>query len=511
MTDIYIATTGNDTTGDGSSGNPYASFTKAMTVALALDTIYAADGVYSENTSSLGYWAIAKNLADWLTIQPTNGAAGAVTVLAASSTTYNTGMTNTTSHIRFKWITFGILAGSRYAFRINTATVSYIDFQNCTFTGTPSSNSYGVLHAGSSNAPTNITLTDCVISATGATGMGLRYELTGTPTFDWTFTRCTISSEADNAGYFSIPTGCTYTINFVDCTFTTTASAKRAVSFLNTSSPGAGLSFTRCTFTASSETSFYCIISSAVCTLIFTDCIFNVSSAFSGLLLNGVTCTLTRPIVNVSGTGAKGFYFGADSESGGYATTVVITGGYIVVNATATTHAVLFGNGCVNCICDGLTIIGVVTGYGIVLKEHTGTEIKNCLIMGGSVTTLYFKAAVNANVHNNRLSNSIATKPAVQMVIGATNNTSSGCTLTHNTITLAGTAVAFAWNTNGDGNNNICDYNRYCTTEKQFGAVRGTAIKTLAQLRAAWAGYTNPDNDMHSSLIWNNNPDDCEL
>jgi len=82
MTDYYIATTGNDTTGNGSSGTPWKTFTKAMTVAGAGDTINAADGLYSEDTEGNGYWVISKNLADWLTIQPTNGATGDVTVEA---------------------------------------------------------------------------------------------------------------------------------------------------------------------------------------------------------------------------------------------------------------------------------------------------------------------------------------------------------------------------------------------------------------------------------------------
>ena len=38
--DIYVATTGNDETGDGSKENPYASISKAVTVSEAGDKIY---------------------------------------------------------------------------------------------------------------------------------------------------------------------------------------------------------------------------------------------------------------------------------------------------------------------------------------------------------------------------------------------------------------------------------------------------------------------------------------
>ena len=44
--DIYVATTGNDETGDGSKENPYASISKAVTVSEAGDKIYVEPGVY---------------------------------------------------------------------------------------------------------------------------------------------------------------------------------------------------------------------------------------------------------------------------------------------------------------------------------------------------------------------------------------------------------------------------------------------------------------------------------
>lgn len=50
--DIYIATTGSDTTGDGTSGNPYATLAKALSLLpdfLQVDhTIHVADGTYAE-------------------------------------------------------------------------------------------------------------------------------------------------------------------------------------------------------------------------------------------------------------------------------------------------------------------------------------------------------------------------------------------------------------------------------------------------------------------------------
>jgi hypothetical protein len=48
----YVATTGNDTTGDGSVGNPWATVQKGINVAQAGDTVLVGAGTYSENVSS---------------------------------------------------------------------------------------------------------------------------------------------------------------------------------------------------------------------------------------------------------------------------------------------------------------------------------------------------------------------------------------------------------------------------------------------------------------------------
>ena len=54
MATIYVATTGNDSTGDGSVGNPYASPGKAASVAGSGDTIYVKSGTYTLTTSTPG-------------------------------------------------------------------------------------------------------------------------------------------------------------------------------------------------------------------------------------------------------------------------------------------------------------------------------------------------------------------------------------------------------------------------------------------------------------------------
>lgn len=49
--DLYVATTGNDTTGDGSSGNPWRTIQKAAQVATAGQTVSVAPGTYNERVN----------------------------------------------------------------------------------------------------------------------------------------------------------------------------------------------------------------------------------------------------------------------------------------------------------------------------------------------------------------------------------------------------------------------------------------------------------------------------
>jgi len=51
-TDIYIATTGNDNTGNGSSGSPYATIQKGVDVASPGDNIIVKDGAYSKSSGT---------------------------------------------------------------------------------------------------------------------------------------------------------------------------------------------------------------------------------------------------------------------------------------------------------------------------------------------------------------------------------------------------------------------------------------------------------------------------
>ncbi|OGF21520.1 hypothetical protein A2316_01905 [Candidatus Falkowbacteria bacterium RIFOXYB2_FULL_38_15] len=68
----YVAKTGNDTTGDGSSGNPWLTLQKAEDTASNGDTVYANEGTYKENEAAIHGWRPLKGIT-WI-------ASGTVTV-----------------------------------------------------------------------------------------------------------------------------------------------------------------------------------------------------------------------------------------------------------------------------------------------------------------------------------------------------------------------------------------------------------------------------------------------
>lgn len=72
----------------------------------------------------------------------------------------------------------------------------------------------------------------------------------------------------------------------------------------------------------------------------------------------------------------------------------------------------------------------------------------------------------------------------------------------NNVIRALQDGVVFDWPTDCDGGGNTVDYNNYALSRGDFGTVRDkSGLKTLDDLRAAWAGYGRGTNDSHSRLL----------
>lgn len=156
MATYYIATTGNDSTGAGTSGNPWLTISKAHTSASSGDTIICANGTYT---------MVSQTFTKSLTIQATTN--NSVTFNASSG---NFSWTNATNNV--------------------TITITGINF-----TGNSSSATNILFVAWSTNGST-FTFTDCKF-----------YDLYG-------------PSDLDNGGIFSVTANSSPgTFNFTNCLF----------------------------------------------------------------------------------------------------------------------------------------------------------------------------------------------------------------------------------------------------------------------------------------------------
>ncbi|MDY6893482.1 MAG: DUF1565 domain-containing protein, partial [Chloroflexota bacterium] len=92
--DVYVATTGDDLTGDGTAGNPYQTIDKGIDEAIAGDTVHVAAGTYVENITMKGGVVIQGAGADVTSINGTR-AGSVVTSIGLDATAKLAGFTIT--------------------------------------------------------------------------------------------------------------------------------------------------------------------------------------------------------------------------------------------------------------------------------------------------------------------------------------------------------------------------------------------------------------------------------
>ena len=103
-TTYYVAKTGNDTTGDGSSGNPWLTIQHAVTTVSASNTIIVRDGTYNENV----------NVNKRLTIRAENPTY-ATTVTASNANDHVFEVTTDTDYVNISWFKVKDATGTRKA------------------------------------------------------------------------------------------------------------------------------------------------------------------------------------------------------------------------------------------------------------------------------------------------------------------------------------------------------------------------------------------------------------
>lgn len=156
--DIYISTTGNDTTGNGSIGLPYETIYKGITVASAGDTIYVRGGTHMIEPASPGnaVWIRLKNgtsgsrytlkgYQDEVAILDGTNVPDVLAIIHLSSSSYwtieNLIVQNSTAPV--EWATHGVyISGTSSNNIINNLEIRYNDGAGLMIEGSGSDNNY---------------------------------------------------------------------------------------------------------------------------------------------------------------------------------------------------------------------------------------------------------------------------------------------------------------------------------------------------------------------------------
>uniref|UniRef100_UPI004047A71A right-handed parallel beta-helix repeat-containing protein n=1 Tax=Polaribacter sp. TaxID=1920175 RepID=UPI004047A71A len=168
--DIYVSDSGDDTTGDGSQGNPYKTLHQAVTLAVANDNIIIVGAVSQSVKTTIG-----KNL----TITGTSNAS------ITRTGTFNLIDVTLAATVSFSNITFQNMTNTGAGGVLYSAgSAANITFTNCTFSGnsTSGSNGGGVIFLG--NLVT-VNLTNCLLTGNNSTvGGGGAVSVSGTGTLN---------------------------------------------------------------------------------------------------------------------------------------------------------------------------------------------------------------------------------------------------------------------------------------------------------------------------------------
>jgi len=136
---VYVRKTGNDTTGDGSTGTPWLTVQKAIaSVAIGGGgAIIVGDGTYNEVTGANNYFQIARRFTGLQYIIPESGVYGSVVLRGNGDATYNIWL-NTAQNLRFENLDLTPVSGASRAvlfLRSGGTTVENLEFYQCNIPG----------------------------------------------------------------------------------------------------------------------------------------------------------------------------------------------------------------------------------------------------------------------------------------------------------------------------------------------------------------------------------------
>jgi parallel beta-helix repeat protein len=292
-------------------------------------------------------------------------------------------------------------------------------------------------------------------------------------------------------------------LTFNRCIFTgltDPASASRAALYISNAASGvSNVDFNNCSFAMVGADPGYAVWfnkgAGAIDAITFTDCTASaVTYAFRAV--GGSNISIIRGSYTNTGAGAA-IVYGVDGDTNTYTASGTITGAAIQSPAS---HSLLIGAGCDGVTAQNNTIIG--GDYGVVVKSCVNVTVQNNTITGGTSGSLYFKGSTASSATGNTISNGVG-----GACISASQNASAvkvqNITITGNKVKASGASSIFNWGGDADDAGGcVIDKNVYSPkSATKFGVVRADAhVLSLAELRAAWAGYGDGSNDGGSRL-----------
>jgi hypothetical protein len=221
--DLHVATTGNDTTGNGSEGNPYLTVNKGIDSAPAGGniTVWLHGGTFAENVSASGY--LQKNNKTFTVPIKVKGIQGVTSTITAVSGIRVIYFGGTSSNVIFQNVTILAIAATTRMVEFPGAATGF-EFRDCVFTGN-SSNINAVLASGVGGA--NLKVKRCTFtSVTGGLNVSMSNMANGTVIGN--------VLTADDNGLGGTGTGCSGTFyisnNTITCNGGTSAISSTAVS-----------------------------------------------------------------------------------------------------------------------------------------------------------------------------------------------------------------------------------------------------------------------------------------
>lgn len=186
MATYYISPTGNDTTGNGSSGNPWATISKAVTGSASGDVIVCASGTYT--------WTAQSFISNRTIVAATPGGA----IFDGASATFQWRLTGSNVTVSVTGLVFQNATSPNYgSFDTgNTYTSSVWNFINCKFKNITVPTKGGVIELGYQTITPSCACTGCIfenITGNAVDRQGLfAWRSAGTGPGTFTITNCVI-------------------------------------------------------------------------------------------------------------------------------------------------------------------------------------------------------------------------------------------------------------------------------------------------------------------------------